>query len=147
MSQCDLLIVGDGPERENLERLVAEYNLQMRVHFTGSLSHEAVIAALKTADLFVLNSIYEGLPHVLLEALAVGLPIVATRIGGTPEVVVDGVNGRLTPISNIPQLTQTIQEAVGNLDQFDVTLPPQFKLETMLDQTIELLLHTGDQDH
>lgn len=145
LPNTDLLIVGDGPERETLTKLVVQKGISDRVHFTGNLPHEGVMAALKTADLFVLNSIYEGLPHVLLEALAMGVPIVATRIGGTPEVVVEGENGRLTPINNLPQLTQTVSETLQQLDQYQVELPQQFTLENMINQTIELILHTGTQ--
>lgn len=141
--ECDLLIVGDGPERQFLEDLTKELELTDRVYFTGNLTHASVMAALRTADLFVLNSVYEGLPHVLLEALAAGIPIVATRIGGTPEVVEDGVNGRLVPIRDREKLTQSIREVLKNPVPYQVELPNRFKLETMIDQTIDLLLEAG----
>ncbi|MEM7333422.1 MAG: glycosyltransferase family 4 protein [Chloroflexota bacterium] len=140
---CDLLVVGDGPEKENLEKLSRNLKIQNRVHFLGSLSHASVIEALKTADLFMLNSVYEGLPHVLLEALAVGLPIVATEIGGTPEVVLHGVNGRLTPINNLEKLTESTHTALKNRLTYQVELTDKFKLETMIEQTTDLLIEAG----
>ena len=140
---CDLLIVGDGPERAHLEQLSQSLKIDNRVHFLGSLPHASVIAALETADLFLLNSIYEGLPHVLLEALAVGLPIVATEIGGTPEVVIDGVNGRLTPIKDQKKLTESTRNALKNRLSYQVELTEKFKLETMIEQTVELLVTAG----
>lgn len=146
LPDCDLLIVGDGPERSALEQLTKQLNLSSRVHFTGSLTHASVMSALKSADLFVLNSVYEGLPHVLLEALAAGLPIVATKIGGTPEVVVEGINGRLSPINDEEKLTESIRNALENLVSYQVELTDQFKLETMLNETINLLLSAGN-DH
>jgi glycosyltransferase involved in cell wall biosynthesis len=90
-----LIIVGDGPEREHLEKLAHELGLTDRVYFAGQRSKAEVLALMTTCDLFVLNSTYEGLPHVVLEAMNLGLPVVATAVGGTPELVKDGKNGRL----------------------------------------------------
>lgn len=145
LPDCDLLIIGDGPEYQNLVAQTAELNLTHRIHFTGNLSHASVMAALKTADLFVLNSVYEGLPHVLLEALAAGLPIVATNIGGTPEVVINGQNGCLVPIYSPSKLQASIRDSLNHLNEFNVELPPQFRLETMIEKTIQLLIETGNQ--
>jgi glycosyltransferase involved in cell wall biosynthesis len=90
-----LVIVGDGPERDGLERLARERGLTDRVYFAGQRSHAETLALMAACDLFVLNSTYEGLPHVVLEAMSLGLPVVATAVGGTPELVHDGKNGRL----------------------------------------------------
>jgi glycosyltransferase involved in cell wall biosynthesis len=90
-----LVVVGEGPERPNLEALVQRLKLEDRVHFAGQVGQERVGAYLAACDLFVLNSRYEGLPHVVLEAMAAGLPVVATDVGGIGEVVRPGVNGEL----------------------------------------------------
>jgi glycosyltransferase involved in cell wall biosynthesis len=86
-----LTIVGDGTERATLEAMAAP--LGEAVHFTGYQSQDEVAAILATADAFVLPSFAEGVPVVLMEALAANLPVIATRITGVPELVEDGVSG------------------------------------------------------
>lgn len=81
-----LTIVGDGPLRAELESH-AQTELKTGYAFTGALPPEGVHAILKSADIFALNSSYEGLSHVLIEALKAGLPIVTTRVGGNAEVI------------------------------------------------------------
>ena len=90
-----LTIIGDGPEKGRLEKLIAEKGLKDRVFLPGRLSREQVFSHLVTADLFVLNSSYEGLPHIVLEAMAAAVPVIATNVGGTGELVIDGENGLL----------------------------------------------------
>ena len=90
-----LVIVGDGPERVRLEALTRRHHLADRVYFAGQRSKEETAALMAACDLFVLNSTYEGFPHVVLEAMCAGLPVVATTVGGTPELVIDGENGCL----------------------------------------------------
>ncbi len=90
-----LKIVGDGVERPVLERLARDLNIHRHVDFLGERSD--VPQLLRQAGLFVSSSRTEGVPLTLLEAMAVGLPVVATRVGGNPEVVEDGVTGRLVP--------------------------------------------------
>jgi glycosyltransferase involved in cell wall biosynthesis len=98
--QCDgvsLVIVGDGPERGRLERVARVHGIAERVHFTGQCSQAETMALMATCDVLVLNSTHEGFPHAILEAMALGLPVVATAVGGTPELLEDGVNGLLIP--------------------------------------------------
>jgi glycosyltransferase involved in cell wall biosynthesis len=92
-----LVVVGDGPERPRLERRARELGVSDRVYFAGQRSKKEALGLMAACDLFVLNSAYEGLPHVVLEAMALGLPVVATAAGGTPEVVRDGETGVLVP--------------------------------------------------
>jgi 2-deoxystreptamine N-acetyl-D-glucosaminyltransferase/2-deoxystreptamine glucosyltransferase len=88
-----LLLVGDGPDRAALQRRAQRFG--SRVHFAGFVPHAAVPAVLQHVDLLVLPSLYEDLSSVLIEAMAAGLPVVATRVGGTADLVRDGVNGLL----------------------------------------------------
>ncbi len=90
-----LVIAGDGDERERLERLAGE-----RVRFLGPLPRAQVIELFKAADAALLSSSWENFPHTVVEALAVGTPVVATATGGVAEVVEDGRNGLLVPVGD-----------------------------------------------
>jgi glycosyltransferase involved in cell wall biosynthesis len=105
----ELLVIGDGPQRTSLEARARALGCDGRVVFAGSLRPAEVEARLRRADAFVLNSRYEGLPHVVLEAFAAGLPVVATAVGGTPELVRDGESGLLIPPDDIARLRAAIQ--------------------------------------
>lgn len=109
-----LEIVGDGPERPALERLVDELDLRGRVRFTGSLSRPDVLARLAGARAAVLPSAWENLPHAAVEALAVGTPVVATAVGGVPEVVTDGVNGLLVPANDVDAFAAAVRAVAGD---------------------------------
>lgn len=93
----DVAIVGDGPELPALRALAAQLGLGERVRFLGRLDRAAARAEMLGSHVLVLTSLYEGLSHTLLEAGAVGLPCIASRCGGNPEVIDDGVNGLLVP--------------------------------------------------
>ena len=103
---AQLLIVGKGELEGRLKALVQEFRLQGRVHFTGF--QEDPLSIMRALDLFVLSSHMEGLGLVLLEAMACSVPIVATRAGGIPEIVQEGVSGVLVPPRNPEQLAQAI---------------------------------------
>ena len=107
----NLVVVGDGPQRANLERLAQATGVAEAVHFIGQVPHERMPFYLRAADVFVLYSGYEGLPHVLLEAMAAGVPVVASRKGGIPEVVEDGVTGLLVEWGD----ETALQEAVARV--------------------------------
>ncbi|WP_165247215.1 glycosyltransferase [Paludisphaera soli] len=103
-------IVGDGPMRRELEKKVVQYELTERVRFLGH--RDDVPRLMAAADVVVLPSEYEGLPNVVLEAMMLGKPVVATSAPGTTEVVVDGVTGLLAPIGNLPLLARALRDLV-----------------------------------
>jgi glycosyltransferase involved in cell wall biosynthesis len=102
-------IIGDGPEKSELIQLTCRYNLIQSVNFAGW--QEPLLPALQGLDIFVSSSIIEGCPMAVLEAMACGLPVVATRVGGVPEVVVDGQTGILVP----PKDPQSLADAISTL--------------------------------
>ena len=104
-----LVLVGDGPERSWLAALCAQLGLQPHVHFLGTQT--SIEQILPGFDLFVSSSLVEGLPTVLLESIAAGVPIVATDIAGTNEILQHGVTGRLVPAQNPQALAAAIAQA------------------------------------
>jgi glycogen(starch) synthase len=103
-----VLLVGEGPEREALEREAERIGVGDRVRFLGFFAHDRLPAAMAHADLLVLPSVYEELGTVLLEAMWAGLPIVASRTGGIPDVIEDGSNGLLVPPGDPEALARAI---------------------------------------
>jgi glycosyltransferase involved in cell wall biosynthesis len=90
-----LTLVGDGPEGNALRAAVTRLNIDAQVRFLGRLDERATLAAIAAADMLVLPSFMEGLPVVLMEAMALGVPVIATRVAGIPELVRDAVGGLL----------------------------------------------------
>jgi len=109
-------IAGDGPERKLLEQRVDELNISDRVKILGYQSQTQVRALLKEADLFVMSSFAEGLPVVLIEAMAAGVPVVATWVAGIPEIVRDEHNGLLVPPGDAKALAQAIRRLLNDPD-------------------------------
>ena len=112
-----LVIVGDGPERSRLEDLARANNLNDRVYFAGHKSREETYGLMTACDIFVLNSSYEGFPHVVLEAMFAGLPVVATAVGGTPELVRDGENGVLIAPSATGTLANILLKLLSSSEE------------------------------
>ncbi|OGR89186.1 MAG: hypothetical protein A2992_10025 [Elusimicrobia bacterium RIFCSPLOWO2_01_FULL_59_12] len=91
-------IIGEGPGRADLESLAQRYGIADRVRFLGAVENSAISAALHEGDVFALMSLSEGIPGAAMEAMAAGLPVVATQVGGMEELVTDGVDGYLVPL-------------------------------------------------
>ena len=104
------LLVGDGPLREKLQGLVQKLGLEEQVRFLGSRDREEIPKILSITDIFVLPSLLEGLPTVVIEAMAAGCPVVATAVAGTPEVVIDGKTGFLVNSRDSEALAQEIAQ-------------------------------------
>ncbi len=109
-----LILVGDGPDRRELEGLVKEQGLKRQVTFLGRIPNERAVEYLHQADCFVLPSIIdeqgntEGLGVVLLEAMACGVPCIGSKVGGIPDVIRDGENGFLVEERDVQALADRI---------------------------------------
>jgi glycosyltransferase involved in cell wall biosynthesis len=90
-----LLVIGDGPQRRPLHDLAADTGLGERVIFAGARPREEALALLAGCDALVQSSAHEGFPHALLEAMQLGIPVIATAVGGVREIVADGDSGLL----------------------------------------------------
>lgn len=144
LPEGSLVIAGDGPERTNLQHRAHE-RLAGRALFTGTLSRKDLLAVVQSADVFVLNSSYEGLPHMLIEALAVGTPVIATRAGGNAEVIRDGENGILVQPGDTSALSGALVRLLGDAElrgrftQRAAESAERFSVERMLAETAALL--------
>ncbi len=105
-----LRVMGEGDEKEALLELVKKKQLEQCVQFVGRIPREETVPYYQEASLFVLPSFNEGMSNAMLEALAVGLPIIATETGGTAELVTDGVNGFVVAMKNAPDLAEKIEK-------------------------------------
>lgn len=111
-----LVLLGDGPERAALEQQAATLGLGTRVQFLGGGSREDVLRLFRAADVAVLPSAWENFPHTVVEALAVGTPVLATSVGGVPEVVTPDVNGVLVAAGDAHALRAAISRLAGDPD-------------------------------
>jgi glycosyltransferase involved in cell wall biosynthesis len=141
-TSTSFVVAGDGPLREALTREARDLNLTDRVFFLGH--REDIPQLLQVLDIFVLPSLTEGFPLSLLEAMAAGLPVVATQVGGTPEIVRHGVTGLLVPPDRPFDLACAVQlllehhDLAGGMGRAGRSRVEQyFSLEQMVDSTIE----------
>jgi glycosyltransferase involved in cell wall biosynthesis len=109
-----LVIAGDGPERVALESLIKQCGLEERVQLAGFQSD--LRPFYEAMDLFVLSSLREGLPNVLLEAMAMEVPVVATQIAGIPRVITDGENGLLVPAGSVAALADALRRSLTSTE-------------------------------
>ncbi len=110
--QAELVVVGDGPDRDLVRQLAAESPAADRITLAGFVEHAAVPAVLASVDVLVLPSAYEEMGSVLTEAMAAGLPVVASDVGGIPEVVRPGVTGLLVPPGDMGALAAALERLV-----------------------------------
>jgi glycosyltransferase involved in cell wall biosynthesis len=139
LPQARFVLVGDGVLRARTEALIRYYGLQDRVCLAGW--RRDIPAVMKSFDALLLTSHWEGLPRVILEAKAAGLPIVATRVGGVDEVMKDGGNARLSEAGDIAGLTAGLLEVLRKCGKMSERspdrqeeLPKEFHIEEMVKQ-------------
>lgn len=135
-----LIVIGDGPQKPALEQMPAA----ARTVFSGRLAHDDVLRYVRAADIYVLSSRTEGLSHTLLEALAVGTPSAATRVGGNPEVITDGVDGLLVPPDDPGALAEAILRLAdpglyAQISAAALKRSEAFRWDSEVAQTIETL--------
>ncbi len=145
-----LVVVGDGEQSARVAAAVRARGLATHVDLAGSLPRPAAMARLFDADVFCLPSTYEGLPLAILEAMAAGLPVVATAVSGNPEAVEDGVSGLLVPPESAAALADALialltdperRRQMGEAAKRRVA--EHFAIERVAEQHLELLRKLG----
>lgn len=115
-SNFDLILIGEELEREKLEVRFQNYGILNKVHFKGIIPHKEIAYYMKVSELLILPSWAEGLPNVVMEAMALGLPVVATDVGGIPEVLENGVTGLSVPVKDVEKLTESVIRMLEDQD-------------------------------
>ncbi len=140
-----LLIVGDGTRRASLERLVRDLGLKKSVRFLGIRRDVPLI--LRSLDLYVQPSLWEGIPLTLLEAMGAGVPVISTRVGRASEVIQDGENGRLVPPGDAEAMAAAILGAYRHpewrshwKEKGEPTIAEKYSLSRMLNQFANIYL-------
>lgn len=141
-----LFIVGDGEEKEVIEGLIAKEGLEEKVILLGF--RDKAQNLLKIFDIFILPSLKEGVPYVLLEAGLAERPVIASAVGSIPEIIEDGVTGILVPPRDVEALTEAVDQLAGNAPKRTLLgkalkekIEANFSKETMLAKTIDLYLN------
>jgi glycosyltransferase involved in cell wall biosynthesis len=110
--EFELVLAGDGPLRGEIERVIHDYGLASRVRITGWISSDAVREEILAARALVLPTFAEGLPVVIMEAMALRRPVLTTHVAGIPELVIDGENGWLIPAGSVEGLAQALKNCL-----------------------------------
>jgi glycosyltransferase involved in cell wall biosynthesis len=108
------LFAGDGPELPGLKAVVEERRLSDHVHLLGHLGYQELVEVLLFSSIFILPSYSEGMPNGVLQALAAGLPVVATHVGGIPDILTHGENGLLIGPRNVDQIVEALSALLRN---------------------------------
>ena len=134
------IIIGEGSERKNLENLIAKHNLKNNFILAGNIDQAARL--LKAIDVYVCSSVKEGLSYTLIEAMQAGRPIVATKVGGNPELIEDNITGLISAAQNAQALAEKIKTLLDNKTLADklgqsakAKAMAEFGLEKMIEQT------------
>ena len=113
-SNLQCILIGDGPERQQLEARAKELRIADRCVFLGTVPREEIPSWLCAADVLALPSLSEGRPNVVLEAQACSIPVVATRVGGTPELICDGQTGILVDSGSSMGMAMGLERVLGD---------------------------------
>jgi glycosyltransferase involved in cell wall biosynthesis len=121
-AKIELLFVGDGVLRDGLERRVAEEGLAGKVRFLGLRGATEIAGLLQASDCFALSSAYEGMPMAMLEALASGIPVVATPVGEVRRVIQNGRNGEVSNDRSLQSFGEELERVRANLTHYSVDI-------------------------
>lgn len=137
-----LQIVGEGPERLRLQILAQRLGVATQIEFSGMLARNNVVTAMSKSDAFVISSLHETFGVVLIEALAMGMPVIATRCGG-PEDFINAENGILVNVGDVAQLGEAMLEVASNLQKWNRedlrrSCREQFSQEAIADRWIKV---------
>ncbi len=146
-----LTIAGEGPEKNNLEKLVAQYGIKSRVCFTGRLDVSGMVEIYKTADIMVNASRVDNMPNVLLESMAMGVPIVTTDAGGIPFVVENEKTALLVPVDDPERMANAIKRLLkepmlyNSLSENGRKESEHYKLDNIKKQWLSLYSSMNDK--
>lgn len=149
LPEVGVVVVGDGPERARLEALAGDLGMHGRVVFAGVRGWEETMALVAASDIFVLNSTYEGLPHVLLEAMSLGRAVVATAAGGTGEALPPEA-GILLPPDDLQALSAALRRLVRAPEERTLLgaaarrAAARFSFQAMVEATERVLVESAD---
>ena len=138
-----VFIIGDGEEKAALQKQISENHLDSRVFLVGRVEYAKQY--LLGLDIFILTSRNENLPYVLLEAGQAGLPVIASKVGGIPEIIKNGENGILVTPGKSGEIVRAIEFLLGNPEigkeygeKLKLKIKKEFNVETMIEKTIEV---------
>ena len=131
------IVIGEGSERKNLESVIGQNNLRSKFFLAGKMENAAEL--LPVFDIYVSSSIKEGLPYNILEAMQAGLPIIATNVGGIPEMITDGKNGLLVNPEKPKELAQRIKLLIED-NQLRESLKQQAQADANSEFTIDKMI-------
>jgi len=141
-----VLIIGEGPERDNLNQLATNLNIKDQVHLLGNVPEEKKFQYISNSDTYILSSVHEGFGIVLQEAMQVGLPIIATDNGGQVDLIENNINGLLIKYEDENQLNKSIEELLNNkklttkISKTNKNKIKEFKLKDIARQYVELAI-------
>jgi glycosyltransferase involved in cell wall biosynthesis len=145
IKDIEFVAVGDGEYLEKYKKLANNLKIDNRVKFLGKLSHENTLREIAKSDLFILNSSYKGLPHVVIEAFNCKIPVIASKVGGTPEIVIDGKTGLLFRYNSVEEIIDKILllKSLENLRKFLINnsqlILNKFTVEYMIKDTLRVI--------
>ena len=119
LDNVNLLVLGDGQELDNLKKSAVELGVDNKVHFLGRIKQADLKNYFKVADLFVLNTNYEGLSHTILEVMSVGTPVLTTNVGGNPEIIENNKDGVLVEFNNERALLEAATKILNDKEFAD----------------------------
>jgi glycosyltransferase involved in cell wall biosynthesis len=148
LPQSHLVIAGDGPERARLELLIRDRELRRHVSLLGH--RDDVRQILPALDVYANSSVSEGISITILEAMAAGIPVLATNVGGTPEIITDGTDGVLVPARRADILADMLIALAGApLRRADfgaagrLTVERRFRVDAMVDAYAQVYAELG----